>query len=341
MAWFGFFPIRRFLMCKHILGIDIAKRTFDVALLHDTGIYSTGQFVNSPEGFQSLRRWLSNRGIDSLHACMEATGRYGDDLATFLAAEGYGVSQVNPIRISAYAKSKLLRTKTDKTDAKLIADYCATQAPPLWNPPSVYRSELQSLTRYLNELTRARTREINRSKSGIPSPAVRRAIQEHIDFLNEQIKQVERDIEQLIDGNDDNRKQIELLVSIPGISTTTAAKILSELPDVSSFPQARHLASYAGLCPRQHQSGSSVRKKTRLSKTGNPYLREAFYMPAVCVMRGNNPLLQPLVARMRADGRKPIVIIGAVMRKLLHIAYGVLKTGTPFDPNYLSGPIVA
>jgi transposase len=328
-------------MCKHILGIDISKRTFDVALLDDESSYTTGHFTNSREGFRNLSRWLSNRDIDTLHACMEATGRLGDRLALFLVAEGYIVSRVNPARTSAYAKSKLQRTKTDKTDAKLIADYCLTQSPPPWNPPSVYRSELQSLTRYLNELKSARTREINRAKSGIPSQAVRRAIQEHIDFLNEQIKQVEGEIEQLADDNDEHREQIELLVSIPGISTTTAAKILAEIPDVSSFPQARHLASYAGLCPRQHQSGTSVRKKSRLSKTGNPYLREAFYMPAVCVLRGHNPLLQPLVQRMRSEGRLPIVIIGAVMRKLLHIAYGVLKTGKPYDPDYLSGAIQA
>jgi len=328
-------------MCKHILGIDISKRTFDVALLDDESSYTAGQFTNSREGFRNLRRWLSNRDVDTLHACMEATGRFGDDLALFLVAEGHRVSLVNPARTSAYAKSKLQRTKTDKMDAKLIADYCATQTPPSWHPPSVYRSELQSLTRYLNELKSARTREINRAKSGIPSQAVRRAIQEHIDFLNEQIKQVEGEIEQLADDNDEHREQIELLVSIPGISTTTAAKVLAEIPDVSSFPQARHLASYAGLCPRQHQSGTSVRKKSRLSKTGNPYLRQAFYMPAVCVLRGNNPLLQPLVERMRSEGRKPIVIIGAVMRKLLHIVYGVLKTGKPYDPDYLSGAVQA
>jgi transposase len=328
-------------MCKHILGIDISKRTFDVALLDDESIYSTGQFTNSQDGFQSLRCWLSNRGVDSLHACMEATGRYGDSLAAILLAEGYAVSKVNPARTNAYGKSKLMRTKTDKMDAKLIADYCATQTPPLWNPPSVFRSELQSLTRYLNELKSARTREINRSKTGIPSKAVRRTIQEHIDFLDEKTIQVEAEIEILIKDNDEHREQIELLVSIPGISTTTAVKILAEIPDISSFPQAKHLASYAGLCPRQHQSGSSVRKKSRLSKTGNSVLRTAFFMPALTAMRGNNPLLTPLIERMRKEGRKPIIIIGAVMRKLLHIAYGVLKTRKQFDPNYLSGTISA
>ena len=328
-------------MCTHILGIDIAKRTFDVALVNGESSCSSGHFDNTQDGFQSLRSWLSNRKVDSVHACMEATGRYGHSLAIFLSAEGYDVSMVNPARIRAYGQSKLLRTKTDKMDAILIADFCATQAPPLWKPPSFFRSELQSLTRYLDELKHARTREINRQQTDIPSRAVRRTIQEHIDFLNEKIKQVEGEIKQLTKNNDEHRKQIELLVSIPGIAETTAAKILAEVPGISNFPQARHLASYAGLCPRLHLSGSSVRKKSRLSKTGNSYLREAFYMPAVCVLRGNNPLLQPLVERMRSVGRKSIVIIGAIMRKLLHIAYGVLKTGKPYDPNYLSGSLSA
>jgi transposase len=328
-------------MGKHILGIDISKETFDVALLDDESTYSTGHFYNSRDGFESLGRWLSNRGVDSLHACMESTGRYGDDLAHFLSEAGYDVSVLNPARTYAYGKSKLMRTKTDKADAKLIADYCATQAPPLWNPPTVLQCELQALTRYLNELKSARTREKNRRKSGIRSQAVRNAIDEHIDFLNNTIKQVEEQIEQLKDESDEHREQIELLVSIPAISATTATKILAELPDVSNFPQARQAASYAGLCPRQHESGTSIRKRARMSKTGNPYLREALYMPAVCVMRGSNPLLQPLVERMKAEGRHSMVIIGAIMRKLLHLAYGVLKTGKPFDPNYLSGTVSA
>ena len=248
---------------------------------------------------------------------------------------------VNPARISAYGQSKLRRTKTDKTDAILIADFCVTQSPPLWKKPSIYRSELQSLTRYLDDLKNARRQELNRRKSGAPSAAVRRAIQEHIDFLNQQIEQVEKEIEDHIDSDEENRVQFELLTSIPGVGFVTAATFLAEVPDISDFPQARKLASYAGLCPRHHQSGSSVRKKARLSKTGNPYLRKTFFMPAVATLRGHNPLLQPLIKRMQEDGRKPMVIVGAVMRKLLHLAYGVLKTGKPFDPNYLSGTVSA
>ena len=328
-------------MCKHILGIDISKRTFDVALSDGESSCSTGHFDNTVDGFHSLRSWLSNREVESLHACMEATGRYGHALAAFLSAEGVAVSMVNPARIRAYGQSKLMRSKTDKMDAKLIADFCATQSPSLWEPPSAYQSELQSLTRYLDDLKQSRNREINRLKSGIPSGAVRHAIQDHIDFLNQQIKQVDQEIQQLAQDNDEHRKQMELLVSIPCIGTITAARFLAEVPDVSAFPQAKQLAAYAGLCPKHHRSGTSVRKKPRLAKTGNPYLRTTFYIPAVSVMRGNNPLLQPLVDRLRQEGRSPMVIIGAVMRKLLHIAYGVLKTGKPFDPNYLSNSLSA
>ncbi len=328
-------------MGKHILGIDISKETFDVALLDNESTYSTGHFYNSREGFESLHHWLSNRSVDSLHACMESTGRYGDDLAHFLSEAGYDVSMVNPARTSAYSKSKLLRTKTDKMDAKLIADYCATQAPPLWNPPSVYRSELQSYTRYLDDLKNTRRQEINRKQSGIPSAAVQRTIQKHIDFLDQQIEEVEKEIKDLIDADEENRDQFELLTSIPGVGFVTAITFLAEVPDISDFPQARQLASYAGLCPKHHQSGTSVRKKARLSKRGNPYLRKSFYMPAVAMLHGHNPLLQPLIDRMREDGRESMIIVGALMRKLLHLAYGVLKTGKPFDPNYLSGAVSA
>lgn len=328
-------------MRKHILGIDISKSTYDVALQDVDDTYATGHFTNSQLGFHSLLKWLQNHNVESLHVCMEATGRYGHALAAFLVVEGFDVSMVNPARIRAYGQSKLMRSKTDKMDAILIADFCATQSLPLWNPPSVFRSELQSLTRYINELKNARSQEKNRQKSDVPSAAVKHVIQEHIDFLDQKIKQVEKEIKDLLDSEDVLREQFELLTSIPGIGLITAATFLAEVPDVASFRQARHLASYAGLCPRQHLSGSSVRKKSRLSKTGNSYLRQTFYMPAVALMRGHNPLLQPLIERMREEGRKPMVIIGAIMRKLLHLAYGVLKTGKPFDPNYLSGSISA
>lgn len=317
------------------LGIDIAKKSFDVALVKERGVCATGHFNNCPAGFGQLASWLAHHDVPCVHACMEATGRYGDALAVALHEQGHRVSIVNPLRIRAYGQSKLLRTKTDKADAQLIADFCATQSPSLWQPRSIFQSQLQSLSRRLDALKQSHSQEINRLGAQDPSPAVRRSIEEHIDFLDRQIQQLEEAVRQLLDQDNQMRTQIELLCSIPGISHHTAAKFLAEVPDISRFPQAKHIVAYAGLCPRQHTSGTSVRKKTRLAKSGSSSLRSLFYMPALSAMR-YNPLILPLVQRLRTQGKHPRLILGAVMRKLLHLAYGVLKTGQPFDPLYLS-----
>ena len=149
-----------------------------------------------------------------------------------------------------------------------------------------------------------------------------------------QIKALEAQIEELIDNHPDLKRQRELLVSIKGISDTTAAKFLAEVPDIRQFDTAAQLAAYAGVTPRQKRSGTSVRGKGHLSKMGNSRLRTAFYMPAISAMKWN-PIIIPLVQRLQKRGKLPKVIIGAVMRKLIHLAFGVLKSGKPFDPNYL------
>lgn len=322
-------------MACDILGIDVAKATFDVALRRHTASAVQGQFANTPEGFRRLKAWLKRHRVEQLHACLEATGRYGEALATFLYQAGYTVSVVNPARIHAYAKSKLLRNKTDRADARLIADFCATQSPPAWQPPSVWQTDLQALTRHLESLKQNRRQESNRLKAGNPSAVVREAIEAHLRFLDEQIARLEQAIRQHTEQDEQQQHKFDLLTSIPGISALTAAKFLAEVPDVRLFAQAGQLAAYAGLSPSHHESGTSVHKKTKLSKTGNRYLRTAFYMPALSAMRFN-PLVKALVQRLEAQGKHRMAIVGAVMRKLLHLAYGVLKTDKPFDPNHLS-----
>lgn len=325
-------------MACDILGIDVAKATFDVALRRSATSTVQGHFDNRPDGFRRLQAWLKRHRVEQLHACLEATGRYGEALATFLYQTGYTVSVVNPARIHAYAQSKLLRNKTDRADARLIADFCATQTPPSWQAPSQGQAELQALTRHLETLKQNRLQESNRLKAGNPSGVVRETIEAHLDFLDEQIARLEQEIRHQIQQDDQQRHQLELLTSIPGISLLTAAKFLAEVPDVHLFAQAGQLAAYAGLSPSHHESGVSVRKKSKLSKTGNRSLRTAFYMPALSAMRFN-PIVKALVDRLEAEGKHRMVIVGAAMRKLLHLAYGVLKTGKPFDPNYLSSEV--
>ena len=145
-----------------ILGIDVSKDFFDVSLMRDGKIVASGQFNNSSAGFKSLQSWLKKRKVSVTWSCMEATGRYGDELAHFLYERGHQVSVVNPARIKRYMQSKLQRNKSDQLDARLIADFCATQKPDLWSPPPLEIRQLQEMVRRLGALKDERTRESNR-----------------------------------------------------------------------------------------------------------------------------------------------------------------------------------
>lgn len=319
-------------MTIHILGIDISKATFDVALLSGGGL-RVAEFSNDPSGYAKLERWLKRHKARPVHACLEATGRYGEDLALQLHERGHQVSVVNPLRIKKYAASKLQRNKTDREDAKVIADFCATQNPALWTPPPAELRELQALVRRLAGLIEDHTREINRLKSGRHSDCVQGSIEDHLAYLKRQQAELKTAIQDHVGRHPALRRQAKLLESIPGIGARTAARLLGEMPDVSQFNSASQLSAYAGLSPREDRSGTSLRKRGRLVKTGKRELRTALYMPALAALRFN-PIVQALAARLAARGKHKMVIVGAAMRKLLHLAYGVLKTGLPFDPNY-------
>lgn len=315
------------------LGIDIAKDTFATALLRDGERVEAGEFPNTKAGFKQLQNFLKKRlKKDDLHACLEATGYYGDDLAYFLAENGHRVSVVNPARIKSYADSLLSRTKTDATDAAIIADFCRTQQPEVWTPPAPEIRELRVLVRHVIALMELRQQEVNRSKAGIPSQTVLDTIEQHIEFLTRQINELKRQIDEHIDRFPELRQQIDLLTSIPGIGDWTAARLLAELPNLSHMT-AKQLTAHAGLSPAQRQSGSSIRGKARLSKRGSSRLRTSLFFPAICAKR-YNPVMREFAARLAQAGKSKMAIICAIMRKLLVLAYTLLKSGRPFDPQF-------
>jgi len=321
------------------LGIDISKDSFDAALYQDN-CYLLGHFANNQAGLKKLVKWLSKHQVTGCHVCLEATGRYGEEVVMFLHDADFQVSVVNPTRIKAYANSQLKRNKTDREDAKVIAHFCATQTPALWTPHPREVQELKQLVRRLDGLKSMRTQESNRRQAGIKSDAVLASIDHHLAYLAEQTKKLETQIKKLIYAHPSLKQQRDLLVSIKGISDTTAAKFLAEVPDIHQFQSAAPLAAYTGLTPRHKSSGTSVRGRGHLSKTGNSHLRTAMFMPALTAIRWN-PTIQLFASRLRDRGKLPKVIIAAVMRKLVHIAYGVLKSGKPFDPYYLQNKQVA
>lgn len=315
------------------LGIDIAKLTFDAALLTADGKPKHRTFPNNEEGFHALIAWLRQNLIKELtqvHACLEATGHYGQALAYFLVKQGSTVSVVNPAAIRAFARTELSRTKTDKADAARIARYCRLHKPPAWTPPEDQIVVLQALVRRLETLKQMHVMEQQRL-DGAPI-AVQDSLQAVLAILEEQVTTVERQIREHIDNHPDLRQRRDLLESIPGIGETTAATLLSELGDMSQFRSARQVAAFTGLAPRLYESGTSVRVRSTLSKMGRSQLRRALYFPALSALR-YNPVIQALAERLRAAGKSKMTIVGAAMRKLIHIVYGVLKSGIPFDPK--------
>ncbi|MDT4897174.1 MAG: transposase [Acidobacteriota bacterium] len=320
-------------MTSPIIGIDISKLKFNVCLIQQSGKLKHKLFANTSTGFDQLTVWLSKQGVERVHACLEATTTYGEALALFLHQTGNTVSVINPAAIKAFAQSRLSRTKTDRVDAELIARFCQSQAPPAWTPLPQDVRELQALVRRLESLIEMRVAEENRLSSGITVKAVRESVQEHLAYLTEQIKRTEELIRTHINNHPRLKRQSELLDSIPGIAETTAAHLLAEITDITHYKSARQVAAYAGLVPRERQSGSSLRGRTRLSKIGNARLRRALYFPAITALRCS-PFFQSWAEGLQERGKCKMSVICAVMRKLVHLAYGVLKTGKPFDPEW-------
>jgi transposase len=319
------------------VGIDVSKRKLDCALLHNNGKIKSKVVSNDRAGFTLLNVWLQNSGavFESTHLCMEATGPYSEQAALALVEFGWVVSVVNPARIKGFAQSELARNKTDRADAALLARFCAAMCPSEWTPPSRAYRQLRAMVERLQALKDMHQQESNRLEAHLAcgEAMVLSNVKDHIDWLDKQISKLQGEINDHIDGHPELRLDAELIASIPGIGETTVAKVLAYAGDIRRFANAKALAAFIGICPRQRQSGSSIKGRTMISRTGHADLRKALYMPGLVALR-YNPLLQVFGARMKANGLAPKAVVGAVMRKLAHLIYGVVKSGKPFDANF-------
>ena len=336
------------------VGIDVSKDTLDAALSlpgspskasrpskgsrpsNGSNQTVTGNFQNDSQGFAKLLKWAKRLAHGApLHWCLEATGSYSTPVAEFLVEAGQHVSVVNPYRVRHAALAQGARNKTDKADAQLIADYCRKEQPPLWRMAAPEVRELTALVRHLDNLKQLDVQQNNRLAEASVSRLVSQSLQTLIKQTQTEIASVEAAIKKHISGHPNLKADAALLESIPGVGSTLAAHLLAELPDVTEFPSAQSAAAYAGLNPQEFRSGTSVHKRTRLSKRGNAHLRAALYMPAMSALRFN-PSVKSLAERLRTAGKAKMVILGAAMRKLLMLAFGVLKSRVPYQENYLS-----
>lgn len=312
------------------VGLDIAKHDFQAAVPGPDGGYRVRRFDQGKAGIQALRAWLKRQDALDAPIGLEATGVYSEPVAEALYEAGHRVSVINPARIKAYGRSELQRAKTDRVDAKLIARFVAAQRPALRAPPPAAVRDLQALHQRLTALKRMAAQEHNRLET--TAPDMQDSIRRVRATLQDEIDQFIRRIRAHIRAHRCLRRPARLLRSIPGIGEAVILEVLVRLPQLQRCRNVRAWVAYAGVDPRAYESGTSIRGRAHLSKRGDATLRQILYMPSLSAMQ-YNPVIQAFAQRLRERGKNGKVIACAVMRKLLHLIYGVLNTQKPFDPQ--------
>jgi len=315
-----------------VLGIDVSKKTLDVTLLTEKGGKRRKRIANTTAGIESLKTWLQKQTSNVVHVCMESTSVYWEEVAEALHAAGQQVSVVNPLRIKGYAMSQLRRSKTDPLDGDVIAHFCRTQKPDLWQPPTVEQKKLRALVRHLEALKKSKAQQLNRL-SVCRDTEVKASLEMLLATLATEIERVEQRIRDFIDQNPDLKTKKELLETIKGFGEKTAIHVLAEMYDLAEYENAKAAAADAGVTASHFRSGTSVRKRSKMSRMGKAVIRSALYYPAISAIQ-HNPVVKALAKRMEAKQKTKSAIRVAAMRKLMHLAYGVLKNQTPFDPAY-------
>lgn len=309
----------------NIIGLDISKDTIDATLHKTNGSIHYIKFKNNDDGLKQFRLWIKGNRIRKAYIGMEATGIYYEKAADMLSSY-YTVYVINPLKIKDYGKSRFNRTKTDKADSNLIADYIKRHQDTLIPYQIPKNKALQKLINLKNQLQQHQKQIKNRLHS-TEEDFIRNIYQDLIDTIQDKMEQVKIAISEQIKKQTDNN-HYRNLQTIPSIGKDTASVLYAQLTE-KHFKTANQFVSYAGLSPAIIQSGTSVRGRGRLSRYGNRRLKSTLYMPALCAYRFN--AFPKLINNLKKAGKPKMVIIVAIMRKLAKLAYYIVKTGQPYD----------
>ena len=320
---------------QSFLGVDVSKAKLDVALLLPNDKVKSKVFANDRPGHQALIQWLLvqlSGGVQSLHICMESTGSYHEALACAMHDQDLIVSVVNPLLVRRFAESNGQRNKTDGADAKCLAQFCKEKRPERWEAPSVGVRALQALVARLETLQDMRLAECNRRD--VAHVSVIESIAGVIAELEAAIVQVKAQIAKTIDDDPDLKRRAQLLDTIPGLGEKSIAQLLAYIGRPERFKNVKAVTAFASLTPLIRQSGTSLDKRRGTHPMGHQELKRALYFPAMVAGR-HNPLVATFWNRLKAQGKPGKVIVVACMHKLLAIAYGVLRSGKPFNADHL------
>ncbi|GIW41595.1 MAG: IS110 family transposase [Candidatus Binatia bacterium] len=313
------------------VGIDVSQKWLDVCRSDSGEKPETCRFANTAQGHLELVRWLRGR---KARVVVESTGRYSTDLVLALwKAPEVEVMVANPHRVKEFRGAFFQRARTDRTSAEILAEYAVRMPFVPWNPPSRRALELRELMRRVEALTEMATQEKNRLHAELASREHSRVVCEdlrrHVHHLQGRIRALRRQALKLVEQDPILKRAYHHLCSVRGIASLTALKLLGELLVLPEGLGVRQWVAHAGLDPRPVQSGSSVDRPVHISRMGNVHLRRALFLPALVAMR-HDPHVRAFAEHLRSRGKKPMVVVVAVMRKLLHAIYGMLRTDTDF-----------
>lgn len=321
----------------NFVGIDIAKAKFDVATRLQNGKFKHKVFANDKQGFDLFYQWVKQFDGKS-YFLLEATNIYHFKLADFLYEKGVALSVINPQKTPHFAKIANLRSKTDKVDAKALADfaYCRHDRLRLYRPKPENERKLLNMMRQLEHLKTQKAQETVRLSMLMDADCIQLSLQV-IDFLSIKIKEFEKEIDLFVQNDEQLKHRFKLLTSIPAVGKIMAYWFIAHLGDGSDFKNNKEAATFFGLTPMLRQSGSSVYAVCGISKIGHSDIRKALYSPAMNFACGRfkHKEYAPFVNRLFAKGKPPKVVIVALMRKIVTIAFSVLKNQTPFDATKL------
>lgn len=336
----------------HWAGIDVGKHKMEVGLvlfgqespLAVTNKIPVQSFPRNPEGVQQMYAWFqkklerTERQDLPVRSVIESTGKYSRELFDMIVTHGAmpHPAIVNPHRTVHFGKSLGLRTKTDHQDARILSLYGRERKPAAFTPLSPALQELRDLCRYRELLVRQQTAQKNLSEEGLQGAFLIKHQKQVLKNLDKQIAKLDKQIAAHIEKHDELKIDSDMLQKIPGVGKVTACVVLSEAGDLRRFNKRNQIVAFAGLNPRQRQSGSSVMGRTQLSKTGSSRLRWALYMASLSAIRVAGPLKDTYEKHVAA-GKAGKCALGIVMRKLLVLMRSILVNNTKYDPDFNCG----
>ncbi len=314
---------------KHYVGIDISKDTFDVF----DNLNGHHLFSNDLKGFKSFIKVLKGSSC----CVMEATGCYHQRLAVYLFDNKISVAVLNPLVIKRYTQMKLHHTKTDKSDAQMICHYAQEQSVSLWQPEPAYINQCNMLQSavglYFKQSTAIKNKLHSLESRGLETGILVRSLKRQLKQLNTEIEILENKMEELI--KEYNQQMYSNIRSIPGVGKKTALLLIASTNGFKSFENHRQLSAFFGLAPTERTSGTSIKGRSRISKAGNPKIRNNLFLCSFTACK-SNPQCSALYNRLVAKGKSKKLALIAVTNKLLKQAFAIAKSGICYDKNYRS-----